>query len=381
MLWIWKKKVSKATGGIENWESNFIRILTGDYTDSLRSHPPPTAPQISEWDKSILTSTNILECSLDYRICKKCDRPVLNSSIAWHIDYACPSSKYQLEKTKRAMTDSMPNTEIPGDDSPSPVKASQENQGDSDIEEQEQVSLTASGRPRKKYKKKRQADGEATPPKAKKAKKEKSKPVPKAKAPVDVEKQCGVPISNGQLCARSLTCKSHSMGAKRAVVGRSAPYDVLLANYQRKNQVKLASLSTAQQLADENEALGGSVPINTEEEIAQVMEGVRRTVIYPIKKKVIMPTRLKTQFIRMREMLASSLLPMSGSSSTGLHGRANAFDPLQPEQLHFMRPPAIQRAAYLKQQHQQQQAAAAAAAAAQNQTQPQSQTQQAKMKG
>lgn len=40
---------------------------------------------------------------------------------------------------------------------------------------------------------------------------------------------------NNMPCTRSLTCKSHSMGAKRAVDGRSQPYDVLLAAYQKKS--------------------------------------------------------------------------------------------------------------------------------------------------
>jgi hypothetical protein len=59
--------------------------------------------------------------------------------------------------------------------------------------------------------------------------------------PVDVERQCGVLLPNGMPCARSLTCKSHSMGAKRAVAGRSLPYDMLLAAYQKKNQAKQQS--------------------------------------------------------------------------------------------------------------------------------------------
>lgn len=59
--------------------------------------------------------------------------------------------------------------------------------------------------------------------------------------PVDVEKHCGVPLPNGAQCARSLTCKSHSMGAKRAVPGRSLPYDMLLHAYQKKNQAKQQS--------------------------------------------------------------------------------------------------------------------------------------------
>jgi len=56
--------------------------------------------------------------------------------------------------------------------------------------------------------------------------------------PVDVERQCGVMLPNGQPCAKSLTCKSHSMGAKRAITGRSLPYDMLLAAFQEKNRAR-----------------------------------------------------------------------------------------------------------------------------------------------
>lgn len=56
-----------------------------------------------------------------------------------------------------------------------------------------------------------------------------------------MERQCGVVLPNGQPCARSLTCKSHSMGAKRGVAGRSLPYDMLLAAYQKKNQARQQS--------------------------------------------------------------------------------------------------------------------------------------------
>ncbi len=92
--------------------------------------------------------------------------------------------------------------------------------------------------------KKRKADTEVerTAPSHKKKKKDDPKvKVAKPKGPVDVERQCGVITPSGQPCARSLTCKSHSMGAKRAVPGRSLPYDMLLAAYQKKNQAKQQS--------------------------------------------------------------------------------------------------------------------------------------------
>ncbi|SJL03581.1 uncharacterized protein ARMOST_06938 [Armillaria ostoyae] len=70
--------------------------------------------------------------------------------------------------------------------------------------------------------------------------KKKSKPATKVtkgrvKGPVDFDRQCGVINDKGLECSRSLTCKSHSMGAKRAVQGRSRPYDELLLDWQRAN--------------------------------------------------------------------------------------------------------------------------------------------------
>lgn len=70
--------------------------------------------------------------------------------------------------------------------------------------------------------------------------KKKVKPIPKItkgrmKGPVDYDKQCGVINDKNLPCSRSLTCKSHSMGAKRSVQGRSRPYDELLLDWQRAN--------------------------------------------------------------------------------------------------------------------------------------------------
>ena len=63
---------------------------------------------------------------------------------------------------------------------------------------------------------------------------DRSPPLGKEKGSVDVEKQCGVALPGDKVCARSLTCKRHSMGSKRAVWGRSLPYDMLLAQHQKK---------------------------------------------------------------------------------------------------------------------------------------------------
>ena len=55
------------------------------------------------------------------------------------------------------------------------------------------------------------------------------------KGPIDLDRQCGVINDKAMPCSRSLTCKSHSMGAKRAVAGRSKPYDELLLEWNRLN--------------------------------------------------------------------------------------------------------------------------------------------------
>ncbi|KAI5203517.1 hypothetical protein E4T38_05086 [Aureobasidium subglaciale] len=51
---------------------------------------------------------------------------------------------------------------------------------------------------------------------------------------VNIDQQCGVPLFNGIPCASALTCQSHNLPAKRAVPGRSAPLDQLLARQQQE---------------------------------------------------------------------------------------------------------------------------------------------------
>jgi len=51
--------------------------------------------------------------------------------------------------------------------------------------------------------------------------------------PVNLDTQCGVINDKNLPCSRALKCKTHSMGAKRAVQGRSKPYDELLLDFNR----------------------------------------------------------------------------------------------------------------------------------------------------
>ncbi|OCH93669.1 SCA7-domain-containing protein [Obba rivulosa] len=88
----------------------------------------------------------------------------------------------------------------------------------------------------KKGKKRKAEDDEPDDPSQPKKKKPATKVTKgRFKGPVDYDKQCGVINDKGLPCSRSLTCKSHSMGAKRAVQGRSKPYDELLLEWNRLN--------------------------------------------------------------------------------------------------------------------------------------------------
>ena len=185
-------------------------------------------------------------------------------------------------------------------------------QGDSDEEEEEKSAVKGGAS------KKRKAVDEAEEGALTKKKKKKDEPKAKAskpKAPVDVEKQCGVELPQGGQCARSLTCKSHSMGAKRAVPGRSAPYDKLLMEYQRKNQAKLQKAAFDANAPDPDEDSQPSGPIDEQEETDQVMAGIAAFGGAPLVRNSWVPQRKKYEHIRMKGMLASAL---GGRGGTGL---------------------------------------------------------------
>lgn len=185
--------------------------------------------------------------TLETVICKHCKKPALKQAAAEHIR-ACLKAKQEKARKKKEARDAKAkekNADKEGDDK----GEDGEKNGDIDDIVGAQKSakkgavkgMTDDGT---KKGKKRKADNEDDKDKEPKKKKKKDEPkpkVPKPKGPVDVEKQCGVTLPNGAQCARSLTCKSHSMGAKRAVPGRSLPYDMLLQAYQKKNQARQQS--------------------------------------------------------------------------------------------------------------------------------------------
>jgi SAGA-associated factor 73 len=337
---------------------------------------------------------------LELRICPYCSRPFWVSALEFHIESSCIKAPLKRVISKEEDTETFKNNGATIVSSPTPTKSDETSKVQKTKKRKQDLANSSpastssqlttpnaagaadSDEPKKKVrkvsmtKKRRLALEAATaaalargekPPTLedikedllpRKKKREKYKSQAKAKLPVDVDKQCGVPLANGALCARSLTCKTHSMGAKRSVLGRSGPYDLLLANYQKRNQIKLASLSHSQQLADENAAFGDGAALNSDEEVVQVLEGVTRAAPVPLEQKVLLPTRIKNQFFKMREMLADALLPARTprvpTALGGLLCRANAISSDKPHELHFIRPVTVPRPQHLtalKQQH------------------------------
>ena len=234
-----------------NPDINFI----GRNLDGTPRSASPDSPLINEIDLDLRASFQTgrpMEDQTDMIVCKICKKALLTSVAASHIK-ACLQKKQdraqKKKEAKEAARKAKEAREKGGDrDGDLPESANRNGEGDVDslLSGSQQPSNAKKAIPSTNEKgKKRKADTEADKePKKKKTKKEieAAKPkVPKPKGPVDVEKQCGVAIANGAFCARSLTCKSHSMGAKRAVPGRSLPYDMLLAAYQKKNQAKQQS--------------------------------------------------------------------------------------------------------------------------------------------
>ena len=216
--------------------------MTSDVKDGPIDISPTSSPLPKLDDKiaaSFPTGKPREEDLLETVICKHCKRPVLKQVAPEHIR-GCLKAKQEKARKKKEARDALNRAKVDGKDDD---EARDKADGEETMNGQKSAKKSAvKGIDDNKKGKKRKADDDDN----KESKKKKKKDEPKAKAakpkgPVDVEKQCGVTLPNGAQCARSLTCKSHSMGAKRAVPGRSLPYDMLLQQYQKKNQARQQS--------------------------------------------------------------------------------------------------------------------------------------------
>lgn len=228
--------------------------------DGEGSEPKTRANSTSPTPSSPINEADLgkpIEDRPDYIQCKHCKKPTPRVGAPSHVKLCEQKKKEKARKKKEAKelkaaqakekekAEREKAAEEAGDDPNAASKPSEDvNEASAAGESNPKTAKKSAGKaaadgPKTTKKRKADGDGDKEPKKKKLKKDEPPKPkLPKPKGPVDVEKQCGVPLPNGGYCARSLTCKSHSMGAKRAVPGRSLPYDILLASYQKKNQAK-----------------------------------------------------------------------------------------------------------------------------------------------
>ncbi|MCJ1359502.1 MAG: Dcp1p-Dcp2p decapping enzyme complex alpha subunit [Icmadophila ericetorum] len=312
--------------------------------DGTPRSPSPDSPLINEIDAELRKSFPTgrpMEDKADMIQCKHCKKPMLTSVAASHIKMCLQKKQDRAQKKKenkeiaRKLREAQAKGEdkdgdanmedsvtvgkrepADGDTGNDSINGGSSSQPPSKNAKKSAVKATTDENGNKKAasSKKRKAgdpaDGPDSEPKKKKTKKEleAAKPkAPKPKGPVDVEKQCGVALANGAFCARSLTCKSHSMGAKRAVPGRSLPYDMLLAAYQKKNQAKQqkAAIDANAPLPDEIDMTQG--PIDSDEEKDLVMAAIARSRPRPLEQHIFVPVRRKYAYVRIKEMLGQAL--------------------------------------------------------------------------
>jgi SAGA-associated factor 73 len=243
--------------------------------------------------------------------CNHCKRAVSKHAMPRHIE-GCLNKKQEKQRKKKEAKDARD------------AAARKERAGDSDDDDDEGAKKTALKNGGLTASKKRKAgddEDDGGPNKKKKKKDDLKAKAPKAKPPVDVEKQCGVELPQGGQCARSLTCKSHSMGAKRAVPGRSGPYDKLLMEYQRKNQAKLHKAAFDANAPNPDDDSMPSGPIDSEEEKDTVLTSIARAFGgAPIYQPTYVPLRKKYEYNRIRGMMQSAFGGRSGSNIFGTGG-------------------------------------------------------------
>ncbi|CAG8960668.1 hypothetical protein HYFRA_00013436 [Hymenoscyphus fraxineus] len=325
---------------------------TPSTTNSVPASPGPVVNPLDEDARETFATGRPLEDSPDLQSCKHCKKSFLTTAIKAHLIQCLAAKKAKAQKKKEqkearererkglgeAQKDGDGDTKMDDDDDDddvAPDKKGPEGLKTAKKSAGKKVELDET-----KKGKKRKADGDAE--KAPKPKKKKEEPKLKApkpkgnapsilsetetdfssfskfipqsivkkasanhkkrKGPVDVERQCGV-MKDGQPCARSLTCKSHSMGAKRAVPGRSLPYDMLLTAYQKKNQAKQqkAAIDANAPLEDEEAANG---PVDEDEELTAVMAGLSNWNPQPVVPPLV---HMPIEKIYMRQRLYEQL--------------------------------------------------------------------------
>ncbi|KAK3333382.1 SCA7, zinc-binding domain-containing protein [Cercophora scortea] len=310
-----------------NWkDANVIDIedkkksKDGAITAITALSPSPIVNQLDDSSRETFTTGRPLDDIPDLHQCKHCKKSFLRTVATEHIAHCLKVKKEKAQRKKEAREARERAKEAAREEEARKAEEDGDARGDddSDADDTPETKGPNAGKTTKKATgkktdgavsgKKRKAEGDLD--KGPKAKKKKDEPKPKAakpKGPVDVERQCGVPLANGQPCARSLTCKSHSMGSKRGVPGRSLPYDMLLAAYQKKNQAKQqkAAIDANAPLEDEDEL--NAAAVDSDEETAAVMGALAHWNPQPVvPQPVFQPIKRQYQLARLHEQLQTA---------------------------------------------------------------------------
>ncbi|TIB05282.1 hypothetical protein E3P96_01240 [Wallemia ichthyophaga] len=229
--------------------SNQLKELDGVFGSHANS---PTTSYLNESEMDIfgsfpLSSINDDDDALKVVNCTECARPVQKSALQVHL-INCAQMK-QISQQNTAINTTTKRSKIKKEDTPTrtPTPSAESTHSTNNrkrrLSDVSQQSTTWSASPQKKS---RKLDVDKPKNKAANNKdKEKDKEKEKGKkdkdeGPIDLDSQCGVINAKGTPCSRSLTCKTHPMGAKRAVEGRTKPYDVLTYEFELKRKPELA---------------------------------------------------------------------------------------------------------------------------------------------
>jgi SAGA-associated factor 73 len=303
---------TKSTKG--TWDnksaSQIAKIPVPQLGDNNELISMPPALIVNGLGKSKVSPSNAgkaFDDSNDPVQCKHCKKAIFISTATDHIHTCLRKKQEKLQRKKEAKEakDAALRKERNGGISPDgDDRGSKKTLGD---------GLSGA----KKTGKKRNVDDDDKGTSKKRKKDEKNGKGAKAKGPVDVEKQCGVLLPNGSMCARSLTCKSHSMGAKRSVPGRSKPYDHLLQEYQKKSHARQhrAALNANAPLPDDFDA---PTNVDSDEERDVIMAAISSYCVSdpitgapvmgsPLAERTYIPIRRRYNHIRLKEAMRSAL--------------------------------------------------------------------------
>ncbi|KAK4204446.1 hypothetical protein QBC40DRAFT_217154 [Triangularia verruculosa] len=278
--------------------------------------PTPVVNQLDENSRETFNTGRPLDDVPELQTCKHCKQGVTKVAAKEHISRCLKIKKEKAQRKKEAREARERAKEAQREEEARKIEGEngvRDDDSDDDDEGGGKVGGTAgktakrvAGKKTDMGGKKRKADGELGG-KTKKKKEEPKGKVAKPKGPVDVERQCGVTLANGLPCARSLTCKSHSMSAKRAVPGRSLPYDMLLLAYQKKNQAKQqkAAIDANAPLEDDDDV--NAAAVDSDEETAAVMAALAHWNPQPVvPQPVFTPIKRQYQLARLHEQLATA---------------------------------------------------------------------------